>query len=485
MSSELNSDKEKNRSQINIGDVNGGIHDSKIAGRDIIEHRNLFQIIIQTVPQPLVIGAGITILCLIGLGIANLEPVKRLLFYRETIMQGDFNIVVTQFQVSGQGEGLEDAQELALTFANAISREMESLEEEMKQKIEIGLPNESRLVNGRSEEERAKSADKLAGRIHADVVIYGVIDVDGLKAEIKPEFYVKSDEFDPVAEVTGQYRMGSKISIDKIDNISRKSQVGDIFAKRAQALAFLVYGMSDFVIGDYETAKNTFKKALQISDWDNPDVIYVMLGNSALKQNNFAEAQEYYQQALETNLKYARAYSGLGSAFYFQALGDTRSETYDTIDIELLTKSVETYQKAFNSDLEHPPLADVTTRVNFGMGQAYLLKAITEADRGYPETSRQTLEKAIQALQKVIYDYGEGNNLRVKEVAAYTHGHLGLIYRLTNQPQKAIPEYEQALTLLPRLERTKAKRIEYEAALGDINHKLGQPGSTLGEERNK
>jgi tetratricopeptide (TPR) repeat protein len=389
-------------------------------------------------------------------------------------MTGDFNVAVAQFQVVGQGEGLDDAEDLAQSIANAIDREMQGLASEMEQTIEVRPPRETGAIKGGTEEERAEAADALAEQINADVVVYGVVEVNGIAATVKPEFYVRSDDFAAAAEVTGQYRMGSPTSVDKVDNMARKREIGDILAERSRALTFIIYGMADFVIGQYEAAEANFEQALRVKAWDNPDVVHVLLGNAALKQRNWTKAEAYYWQALEVNPNYARAYAGLGGVFYHQAAGDVQSNTYDTVDTELLDQAIEKYQQATDPGLDHSPLADTPAKADFGLGRAYLLKALVHAEREDNRVSEHNFALAIQAFEDVIQAYGEGDNPRIQELTAHAHAHLGLVFRLTNQLEQAIPEYEKALELMPALERTEEERAPYEAALGDINVRLGQ-----------
>jgi len=393
-----------------------------------------------------------------------------------TRMDGDFNIAVAQFQVVGQGDGLDDAQELGQSIANAIDREMQGLADEIDQHIETRSPQETGKIKGETEEERAERAHALAETINADVVVYGIIEVNDIAATIKPEFYVRSDDFDAAAEVTGQYRMGSATSIDKVNNKTRKREVGNILAERSRALTFIIYGLSNFVIGENEAAEANFNEALKIEAWDNPDVVYVLLGNTALRQGDMAKAEEYFQQALEINKDYPRALSGLGAVFYVQAI---EGNTYDTVNTELLDQSIEKYQQAADPSLDHSPLADTPTRANFGLGRVYLLKAMVYDEKGNNIESEHNFDLAIQAFQTVIQDYGEGSNPRLEEAAAYAHAHLGLIYQSTEQFEDAIPEYEQALKLLPPLDRTNEHRAVYEAALGDIYARLQQPSKAI------
>jgi tetratricopeptide (TPR) repeat protein len=476
------------KDSIHVGDITDGkgIAIGPGARATVVEGDLVISIGQRRIAIPRIVQIAIII---VTSGIIFLVITQAINLYRssaQTEMEGDFNVAVAQFQVVGEGKGLQDATALAQSFANAIDREMQGLATELAQRIEVRSPGETGTVKGKTEEQRAESAQALAEAINADVVVYGTIEVDGVAASIKPEFFVRaeesyagSEEFATVAEVTGQYRMGSVISIDKVDNKARRTEASSVLAERARALTFITYGLADYVVGRYKEAESQFGEAQRVKAWDNPDVISVMLGNAALKQHDWVNAEAHYRQALETNPLHSRAYIGLGSVLYEQALGDIRTETYETVDSELLNQCIETYQRALDPGLDHPPLADVSTKAHFSLGQAYLLGAQVEAEAGNEDASERALILAIQAFETVIQDYGDGDNARVKELAAYAHARLGLIYRLTRQFETAITEYEAALTLLPPLDRVREHKASYEAALGDIYVRLNQPSEAV------
>jgi len=452
----------------------GGVAISGDVGGDVVISFGPRQLAISRMAQ-ILIG-------LIALGVAFLVVAQAFGLRTSTappVMEGDFNVAVAQFQVVGQGEGLEEAHDLAQSFANAIDRELRTLAAEIDQHIEVRTPQATGPVEGGTEAARAENAHALAERIGADVVIYGLIEVDGLAATIKPEFTVRSQEFTAVAEMTGQYRMGSPLSVDKVDNVARKRQASELMADRFRALTLVTYGLADYVIGNYPEAETSFDAALNTQAWDNPDVIYCMLCNAAFKQGHWTDAEGYCRQALEINPAYSRAYVGLGSTFYLQALGDSAGETYAAVDLDLLQRSIENYRLALDPGLDHPPLADVSTKASFSLGQAYWVAALFEAEVGDAGASEQARSLAIRAFQAVIQDHGDGANPRVRELAAYAHARLGLIYRQTAQLEAAIPEYERALDLLPPLDRTRDQRAAYEAALGEIHVALDRPAEAI------
>ncbi len=381
-------------------------------------------------------------------------------------MTGDFNVAVAQFQVYGEGEEeFEEAQELALGLANAIEREIDDLADEIDDTIQIRFPQETRTIQGRTDAGRAENARALAEEINADIVIYGVVEVSGLTAVIRPEFYIGDSDFMLGAEVTGQYRMGREIQLDKIDNRTLRNDVEEILKKRFRVLTLLVNGLSDYVVGEYGDAETSFNRALEIEAWDTPDVIYVLLGNATIQQHELEKAKEYFSKALDANPDYARAYAGLATVFLQQATPDIQSGTYD-FDVQLLDKAFDHYQKALNSE-EQSPLADIPTKVSFGVGDVYIRKALVEEAAGNDEAKEQYYSLAGQAYQSVIQDYEAGNE-RLQEIAAHAHARLGLILAQNGQLEAAIAEYEQALNLLPKYGQSKEYRALYQEILDEL-----------------
>ncbi|HMN27662.1 MAG TPA: hypothetical protein PKE45_05850, partial [Caldilineaceae bacterium] len=125
-------------------------------------------------------------------------------------MTGDFNVAVAQFEVTGDGPGLDAAQNLALGFANSVDQVIDELIDNLGV-IQILPPQVTGLITGTSINERTEQASTLAQALHADVVIYGTVAVDGDQASIQPEFYLNSSRNDGLIEadeITGQYKMG-------------------------------------------------------------------------------------------------------------------------------------------------------------------------------------------------------------------------------------------------------------------------------------
>lgn len=473
--------------------------------------RNILQVFVQAVPVPYLAGVGVALFALLGLGVLSLGPVQGVLFPSPTAtitptftptatptvtptptpakLTGDFNIAIAQFQVIGQGEGLDDATQLAQNFTNALQVGIEQLIAEITvfNRVEVASPAEIGPIPGETDSERAANALALAEARAADVVIYGTVEVDGLQAVVQPQFYVNisdndNDQFVAAAETTGVYRLGKPLETADVGDRIGRSEISDILVKRFQAITFIIHGLAHFDRGSYAQAEAYFKRALEVGEWDNPDIIYVWLGNTAIKSGDFSGAESHYRQALAVNDKYSRAYGGLAQTLYLQVLEDN-FETGHALDLAKLTETITVFQQALDPALEQPPLANVPTRVTFGLGQAYLLKAdaLLEADPGQEDEIAENYQRAFASFETVIEAYKAESNPRLAEIAAYAHANLGAIYYYAyGYLDEGIAEYEQALELLSPIAANAITRSIYEATLGDIYVELQEP-SQAGE----
>ena len=107
-----------------------------------------------------------------------------------------------------------------------------------------GLPRTQKrpklgLLAGKTPDERAQAAEALAGRIGADVVIYGHLEPVGDALQFVQEFYVSPRLRPEANETIGRYQLGAPIPVPanlaNADSLAKEAvaaQVGD----RTQAL---------------------------------------------------------------------------------------------------------------------------------------------------------------------------------------------------------------------------------------------------------
>ncbi len=171
----------------------------------------------------IVIGAIVVIGIVFLVGFQGFNLIQEAL--PKPMPKGQFNVAMAEFQVTGQGEedAFQAAQELTDILANTIEGKMDELVI-YSPKIEVRLLRDVELIKAEDAEARAEAAEQLAKEINADVVIYGVIEVDGRSAIITPTFYIDGSDFDGAAEITGENRMGEAMQIRQIDNKRRQSE---------------------------------------------------------------------------------------------------------------------------------------------------------------------------------------------------------------------------------------------------------------------
>ena len=398
-------------------------------------------------------------------------------------MEGEFNVAIAQFRVEGQGEGLDTAERLVQDFANQVEAVAGELKDALGE-IEVRLPGETGSIAGEDVQARAAGARALAREIGADIVVYGVVAVDGDRATIAPEFYINDSVCDGLVEaweITGQYEMGHALTVERLRNRDLRQQTAQQLGDRFQALASIIRGLSAFVAGNYPTAGDRFRDALAENAWDNREVLYGLLGSTSVNQGLlkedptlYAEGEGYYRQAIESNRAYARAYVGLAGVLYERARTSAGAAGFKAVDLTLLNEAIDTYERLQGPGVEQPPFADIAAKVHFGQGQAYLLKSLVLADKGEGAQASSLWEQARQAYRSVIDEYqaaGPEGQARLQERAAHAHARLGLMYRYESQFARARTEYELALEMVPKLPRVKIDQARYEAALGDIDLK--------------
>lgn len=397
-------------------------------------------------------GAVVFIVGLIGLigtlyGFGFFQPKRE--------MSGDFRVAVAAFEVRGDRDDRPMGEELA----EGVYLRMEQAFEELNPNFTIGLwgPDEVEPIRGATREARAVAAARLADEIGADVIVYGLVDATRPVWILTPEFYISDENLIDAQEITGQHEIGQPFEATGQGNVATRIAVSTKLGARAQLLSLLTVGLSYYAARDYGAAQAVFGQVEREYDWSEMggrEVLYLLLGNAAGKNDNLDVAESAYQKALAENPDYSRAYGGLGSVYYIRALRPAdETGNLAAIDVELINQSISSYERAAVASIK-PALSDIDTKVHFGLGQGYLALHLQDAN--------QPVAPAIREFTAVIDDYGDGENPRVVELAAEAHARLGLIYIMRGDVFGAIAEYEKAVELLshvPERQRLYKERI--------------------------
>lgn len=356
-------------------------------------------------------------------------------------MTGDFRVAVADFEVIGNSDQEHLGSELAEGVYLKLNESLSEIDKDFT--TVIWSPEKVGKVKGETPEERAKSAEEITKKIGADILVYGVIDMSNSVWEITPEFYIASENFYEAEEITGQYQLGETFPLVGQENIARRIELSNKYKTRVQAISKITIGLAYFSLRDYENALETFQSAENIPEWNQSqgkEVLYLLAGNAAMKAKYFDTAINNLNKSLSIDSDYGRPLITLGSVYYLQALIPFEESTDPAdIDLDLLQKAIESYTQALEAK-NQPALSDITTKVDFGLGQCYLMQAYAGMD--------VSLELAVYHFQKVVDAYGNGENPRIREITAESHARLGLINNLSGYTEDAIKEYERAAELL-------------------------------------
>jgi tetratricopeptide (TPR) repeat protein len=395
-------------------------------------------------------------LVVIGL-IADISGISgyslRQVFFPEK-MPGVFNVAIADFAIVGNSDNANDGAELAGVVYLKLNESLSEINKNFT--VTVWAPDKVGKIKGDTQQQRAKSAEKIAKRIGTDVLVYGLIDMSEPVWKITPEFYIASDNFYEAEEITGQYQIGETFTLVGQGNTAKRIELSEKYDMRAQVISRITIGLAYFSFRDYQHALESFQSAENIPRWDESpgkEVVYLLAGNAAMKAQDFDTSITELNKSLSIDSDYARPLITLGSVYYLQALVPfEKTKKPSDIDLEILDKAIEKYNQALQAKRQ-PALSDISSKVHFGLGQCYLLQTYAGKD--------VSLSIAVEEFQKVINDYADGKNPRLRELAAEAHARLGLIYDFSGYSRDAAQEYELAAELLfdnPERQRQHEKR---------------------------
>jgi tetratricopeptide (TPR) repeat protein len=237
--------------------------------------------------------------------------------------------------------------------------------------------------------------------------------------------------------------MGAPFTATGQGNIATRIDVSSKLTSRVRLLSVMTIGLAYYAARNFEQSLEIFRELARDSAWESvggKEVLHLLIGNSAGRINDLALAEQAYLEALQIDPGYSRGYAGLGNVYFIRALEPIReSEDLSKVDSELIKLSIEAYEKAKTAS-HQPALSDIPVKVHFGLGQAYLMRSYANEN--------EVVEPAVREFEMVIAYYADGENPRVRELAAESHARLGLIYASMGQKKSAIQEYQMAAALL-------------------------------------
>ena len=204
-------------------------------------------------------------------------------------MTGQFNVAVAEFLVqdaNGKSIRSEDGSLLAAYIVGQIDTQFTEIELKKTIPYEIWGPKETGNITGNTTEERSLAAAALAEKIHAHVLIYGVIISDGNKSRFMPEFYVNHASFQDASEITGEHEIGSQVRLDLPFGDSIQPIENNALAGRVNAMDLITIGLAYYSVDDYENAARYLERAAADERWletSGKEVAYLLIGNAYIR----------------------------------------------------------------------------------------------------------------------------------------------------------------------------------------------------------
>lgn len=361
----------------------------------------------------------------------------------------DIRIVMTNFISLDKNISKSIAQTISQEVYTSIEDNLQEVKNEYG-KLEIELLPLSRIpfVHGQTPDEIEMNIQAIAKNADADIVIYGILtkDVASNSAEIELFFYITEDSTFGFPEFIGQDTWSSEIKYP-LENDPQSSfergKISEEISNKVKALAYSIYGIWKYSIGEYTTSNELFQKAtknIPLQDTKGLSVWYLWWGNSALKLNDYENAYKYFQTALDLRPGYARAFIGLAETTISQANSLLASTGLSNTQEFINTTNIFLGNALSASD--RPPSADIDIKAESILGRIAQMKYYY-----FLPPDPKLLEEAEEHYKNVIVAY-ENNNRRVVEQAGLSFMHLGEIYMASQQYSLAQTNFQSALKIL-------------------------------------
>lgn len=298
-----------------------------------------------------------------------------------------------------------------------------------------------------------EAAAELAERINAQMVIYGNVTSGAERETLDLKFYVASTLPDESTLLLGPHVLGRPLDLPAGtgSDLAANLVVVERLQARSRALASLVTGLTQQILGRSEVALATFRSAeTALSQW--PDeagkhILYFLIGREELFLRHLDQAEQAFLRAVEIAPDYARGQAALGSTYFILAQPLTPQE--QLAPDGYLAMAIQRQQRAVELAVEQDNgLVEALARVALAKSHrlhgeaAYRLDLFDEARRSYA-----LVEQEVAQAQPVL---AEMRQYRLLAQAYETQGAAFLqeadLLRLAGRPQEAIETLDLART---------------------------------------
>ncbi|MEM7532043.1 MAG: hypothetical protein AAF639_07705 [Chloroflexota bacterium] len=261
-------------------------------------------------------------------------------------MEGDFNIAVADFGVldmTGEGQSRMRRSDFGSQLSASIYGQMTDaynlLKDEGGFELNVLLWHDSLgrgdgknvqlgLIEGATPEARTASAQALAARIQADMIVYGYLTEENDPESLVLEFYYDAPAREGHPDILwGGHEFGQPISAGisyKVNPSTAKRTVVQSLIPRIRGLTWITQALAELLAGQPERALRILRDvdAALVDEWqdeDGKEIYYLMLGSAAFSVGDFDLAQTSLETAIALAPDYVPALDMLGSVYLYRA----------------------------------------------------------------------------------------------------------------------------------------------------------------------
>ena len=362
------------------------------------------------------------------------------------------------------------------SVGNSLSKTIEAW---LKQKnsdqsanFKIIKSNSIEYLVGIPENKFLSAIEKIAKKFKANFVIYGLLDT--ASKELSTEFYL-SEDYEDTLEITGYHAFRNPIGFIQplsgenranleeklrprvetlfdvaLANIKLSLTIPSFFKEECRApriqesrkllekiieerggglnkerleVVYLFQGVAYSKLGNL-FYKCSLLKETQARQKDSERVYEESQKDLEEAIHHFNLAQDAFEEALDINPQYARAYSAWGALLYGQKVQSIGEGGNERIAEEKIDEAIAKYRQALDAKEKHPK-AYVDIKANYNLGLA-----ITTKEYIQPSDCSEPNKEAIDALQKVVSAYDREKIIDIiQQLTAKAYYQLGLLYR--------------------------------------------------------
>jgi tetratricopeptide (TPR) repeat protein len=328
-----------------------------------------------------------------------------------------------------------------------------------RQNVKIGRVDPHGMGDG------AEPAQIIAGRLQADMLVYGDIDLRQSPAELTLKFWLATQDDGGFEEIQGAHQITFPIVI--LDPRDPGLEVQTELRRQAGALAWIAMGLTHAQLGQSQAALEALQKAESLLP--DSEVVQFLLGREYLfqafrdqtKQESLEQAAEQaFIKSTHLNPQYARGYIGLGSAYFTRAQRlflDAPPDNTNPINPSNLAEATDLLEGAIVAyvaaiELKPDPQdygAPVTEIASLGLGKSYRLKGMLSQQLDDLEQAVHFYDLAIQTLEPLgtLFEAAGQPRYLTQTLEGLANAYAGRGY--FHETQQLFPEmlvdYEHAL----------------------------------------